>query len=53
MDSVLPRDVKTCVKKNVENKGASEKGGGKGAKKKLKFGGPHLGVVAKEADGII
>lgn len=24
-----------------------------GAEKKLKFGSPHLGVVAKEADGIV
>jgi hypothetical protein len=32
------------------NKGG---GGEGGRKKKLKFGNPHLGMVAKEADGIV
>lgn len=42
---------KTCVKEC--GKGAREREKNGRGVKKLKFGGPHLGVVAKEADGIV
>jgi len=34
-------------------RGRGGDGGEGGRKKKLKFGNPHLGMVAKEADGIV